>query len=678
MTQLAVAIGLTIVFWFVGTGILGYSKTALVRVPPALAPVLGASVLVLVAEFTRLLPGRAWPLLLALGIAILCAAACWLRRLRSGDLLDLVKSTLPGFAAALFVSAFFVFPWIVDGSLAGVLHFTSNHDAYHFSSGAQWLLNHSSLDTPSITATPGVDSDAPQYLPAMQTLTIPLRDGLELLLATTIAATKLSVYAAWPGLAAAMGGLIAAAVTGIAESAKGGRILSTLVGASAATSSMAVFQIANQNGASMLGIALAMSILLLWWQVVGDPDRTWRWAPLVVIGVVCAAFISSYWEGLPGIWIAIGVSTLVYIRPVGLWLLIRRLATVGISTLVVGFIGITIAFRSVALVGTVNDPRFRSPFMDGPLTSGLSWIVGSAPYIGPDGVVTPDSSALGFTFLALVICAIGIALCCFVPRLWPIAVGTVACLVFGWWWWGSVSSNGYAHRRFIEFAAVGLVAFVLVGWAAFPAIHAKLRRVEPITVPPSAAPASIESVVSVAQVAEPTNAEQNRNTAPPSLQTRNTWSPAVFSVSLLVVLGALMVSLIGASHALDYRDARGYGRNYDEVAQFVAAHPGNLLVATADPLDQVWLGLAVSDRPNTQFLVPCSCLVGLTMEPYIDEGIRPEWILTQKKSGKVTGDASLVGTSGRLALYKVGSGAVVVEAPNLQGQTKRLAIPAEK
>ena len=82
-------------------------------------------------------------------------------------------------------------------------------------------------------------------------------------------------------------------------------------------------------------------------------------------------------------------------------------------------------------------------------------------------------------------------------------------------------------------------------------------------------------------------------------------------------------------------------------------------------VNQAWIGLAVADRPNTQFLVPCSCLVGATNESYLD-GQRPKWILLETDAGTVTGDAQVVAAQSGL-FYEVGRGLVSVEAKNRLG-----------
>ncbi len=132
---------------------------------------------------------------------------------------------------------------------------------------------------------------------------------------------------------------------------------------------------------------------------------------------------------------------------------------------------------------------------------------------------------------------------------------------------------------------------------------------------------------------------------------------------------------VNAANALDYREARGYSRDYEATAKFLEEHPGGLLVAAPALLDQAWLGLALAERPNTQFLVPCSCLVGVTMEPYLD-GTRPDWVLIEK-GGRVKGDVELVGQSGKLVLYKAGTGAFSVESRTLFGGSKSVNYPAQ-
>ncbi len=670
MSQLALATAIVLFCWFVGVGLLGISSRLDKTIPKGLAPVLGAAVWMLVAQFARLFPGGSLPLIMTV-IAIAVGAAVILVRLaRLGRLAELLQGTLPALFATLIVALLFVFPWIVEPSLAGVLHFTNNHDASHFSSGAQWLLDHSSFDVPSVTAEPTPDSAGPAYLPAMKTLTFPLRNGFETLFASVLAVTKLSAYSAWPAVIAAFSSLIAAAGTSFAQAAKSGRLLGALAGILIALSPMAIFQLANQNGASLAGIAFALTVLLLWWQVLGSPDRTWRWFPLIVTGISCAAFVSMYWEGFPAIWLSLGFAVIAYLRPVGWRLLARRLCVIGLVALVTGFTGFMITARSAAKVGGSNAAGRKSPFADNPITSGLSWIFGTARYRGGDVAPPPGELAVKLALLALVVAFVGLAVTALVPRLFPIAFGTLACLVLGWWWWGVASYNGYTHRRFIEFSAVLVFAVVVIGWAALPGVAA--RR--------AAGAAANDNAVAPTEFSGAAIEMDNAVDDSAILDDRPSKSPlrssVVVALSSVVIAVGLVVALVNMRTTLDYRSARGAANNYERTADMLASHPGPLLVAAPNLLDQAWVGLAVANRPGTQFLVPCKCLIGVSDEPYLD-GTRPEWVLIQNGVGTVTGDVEQVGESDKLVLYKVGSGRVVVESPNLQGEIKRVAYPAE-
>ncbi|MGB3676539.1 MAG: hypothetical protein WA988_19075, partial [Candidatus Nanopelagicales bacterium] len=143
---------------------------------------------------------------------------------------------------------------------------------------------------------------------------------------------------------------------------------------------------------------------------------------------------------------------------------------------------------------------------------------------------------------------------------------------------------------------------------------------------------------------------------------------------IIVLALSICVSTMATARVLDYKQARGYGTDYSEVAALLSARDGDLLVVAPSLVNQAWIGLAVADRPGTQFLVPCACIVGATMEPYIDDQ-RPDWILLERKAGSVEGDARVVARSGSLQLYEVGRGRVVVTAQNLQGETETVIYP---
>lgn len=649
MNQLLVGIGIMFVVWFVGTGVLGCSRRLTAAVPRSLAVVVGAAVLVLALEVTRLFPGSAWPLLMSPVLALCATGSVWFVLHRRGELTTLLGDSVPGLVAALVVTGFFVLPWIVDPSLAGVLHFTSNHDAYHYSSGAQWMLDHSSLDVPKITSTPQPDSDGPAYSSAMQTLAIPLRDGFELLFASTLAATGKSTYAIWPGVAAGMGGLIACAATALAQVARGGKVLSTVAGISVALTALVSFQIANQNAASMFGIAIALAVVVLWITVIGDEDQNWSWAGPTIAGLCLAGLISVYWEGLPSIALILVLVPLASLRRAGFRIAFARAAGAVAVALVAGLVGVWIAIRSASQLSSVNPAGARSPFTDNPFSSGVAWLTGAARYRGPDLPITPTAGAIWLGMFLAFLLLLGLLVALFVPQLWPAPVGAIVALALGWWWW-SATSNAYTHRRFVEFAGVVVVAIATAGWVAIPELWSRRR--------------GRQSKASAGQSeSETTRSEMG-----------GSWAMPAVAASLVFLAVSMVVSTAASARVLNPQQARGISANFDEVSALVAQRSGNVLVVAPELLNQAWLGLALADRPDTQFLLPCRCLVGDTDQPYLN-GQRPKWILLEVGAGSVNGDANLVATSGGIALYEVGPGRVVVSGVDRNGETRSVVYP---
>ncbi len=134
---------------------------------------------------------------------------------------------------------------------------------------------------------------------------------------------------------------------------------------------------------------------------------------------------------------------------------------------------LTVALRSVSVVGSADAADFRSPFIDAGLADSFSWIIGITTYRGQDGAERLPSSSIVPMLLLLALAVAGISLTLLVRRFWPITVGVVSSIALAWWWFGPQNQVAYTHRRFIESAAVLIVALIAVGWAALPPIYAK-------------------------------------------------------------------------------------------------------------------------------------------------------------------------------------------------------------
>ncbi|MDP3971375.1 MAG: hypothetical protein Q8P61_00490 [Candidatus Nanopelagicales bacterium] len=648
MIGLALALGALAACFAFGLGVIGIFSAGRRPISTAWHAVpLGLAAWVCVVMYASLLPWGRVSLLAGLIVLGAVGAVGIVRLARRNLLLYAVRMALPTVLVAAAVSIMYLVPWLTDGSLAGALHFTSNHDAFHFGSGATWLLDHPATDVPRVGEHFDSGADSPAFSPAAGTFGKPLRFGFEAVFSSLLAVTGQSAYVAWPAVAAISAGLVGASGTGLALAITRRVLPSVCAGIAVGAAPMVVIQVANQNGASTMGIALALVFLTLWWQfLVTANDSQPRYASLALTGLALGATIAVYWEVLPSILIALILSGAWAGMHLGLRQAVIRLAVVIASCAVFAAYPLYVAARSLSTVGGAN-PVFRSPFIDEPASNYASWLLGTAHYGGPDASIPPVGWQLWLGLSFLLILTVGLGSVARVRGMAPIAGGLVVSLLGGWWWWGMHNPNPYTQRRFIECAAVLVIAAGAAGWAR---LATSVRGMAP----------------------EPGDS--------PGLHGENGHSVAARTPRIRAIV-ATVVLVSGASwysaEAVTMQDAypaRGREQNYADTKALLERAPGPILVSVHDLLDQAWVALNLADRPNTQYLTPCSCLIGRTMQPYLSSA-RPASILIDTRHGTASGDIKLIARQADIKLLLVGSGAVRVRAQNPTGQTVEVAYP---
>lgn len=666
MKQAAIALAALAACVFVGLGVVGLlpgrrSRRDLAR----LAPPIGLCLWTCCAVVASLMPGGQTRLVGAVVLLLTLGSIGVLRLLRLGDLACAAKGAIPASMAGATVCLIYLVPWLFSSSLEGALHFTSNHDAFHFGAGAQWLLEHPASQMPATAAEPGASVDGPAYQPAAATLAIPLRFGFEAIFASILAVAKTSAYVAWPSVSALSGGLVASAATGLALTWGGRRWISVIAGIVVGTAPMTMFQVANQNGASLMGAAAALIVLALWWKHMGPGRAPQQAGPLVVIGLALAGLITIYWEIIPVL-----VVPMLLVVVAGLangWRqVVTRLSIVTVATVVFGLVGISVAARSVSQVASVNDPRFQSPFSGQPLLHQFAWVLGETPYLGQDQPVTPSGLQLAIASLALIVAIVGLAAAAAAPKGALIVGGVLVSLAGGWFYWGLLSPNPYTQRRFVEFAAIIAVALASAGWATLPGL---IRR-----------HATATATGRIITGASPTDEDESSQPAPdyPLSRSRPKASGPVRWIASAVASSVLIVACVSyAGQAVRMQTiypTRGSEVRYATVAQVLDHTPGPILVSVNSPLDQAWVALALADRPDAEFLTPCACLIGVTNRPYVAGG-RPAFLLVDARSTKVSGDVTRIWSNGHLSLLRVGPGRVTVSSQDSDGQPVSVRYP---
>jgi hypothetical protein len=265
-------------------------------------PILGLSVLVVVLHWQALvLPaGDILPVLAAGAVVLVVLLAVQPRRLPR-----LVDDPAASAVGALAWAAALV-PNVIAHTHRIVLA-NSSHDAFYYTSVADWLRDHRGTQVPRLEG-PG-SLDAPYFGAAAQTIEYPVRYGQELLHAWFSSAIGASPSTTFASAQAVYVGLVAYAVVRLLRSVGVSGPARPLLALAVTTNPWFLAQVWAQNADAILGVALAVELITVVHLTFAGDSRSWS-APssVLAIALLTGALIGTYFE------LASVVATLVLVR----------------------------------------------------------------------------------------------------------------------------------------------------------------------------------------------------------------------------------------------------------------------------------------------------------------------------------------------------------------------------
>ena len=294
------------------------------------APVVGVSALVVGLYWAGLVFGTAvstWILLSAFAVGLFVA---W-RRLR---LIFKREYLIQGGLALLLglLPALLILQPSASLTEGVVVHPTSIHDAFFYTSAAEWLRGHPLTEQPDINPHITADSQAPAYAPALTTQLLSIRQGEHLIQAAAVSFGQDRVSSQWYQLQAAWLLVLPGSVLAFGRLIGMSRRATWLGAISMTGASLLSFQALNQNSPSLLGLAILPLALGLLVRAL-DPQAEHGWVDAALAAGCIAALIGVYSELL--VLLALLPIGLVFANATGpRWVLEHGLKILGLSVLI--------------------------------------------------------------------------------------------------------------------------------------------------------------------------------------------------------------------------------------------------------------------------------------------------------------------------------------------------------
>ena len=432
----------------------GYAATTLLDrrrwefLTPAL-PAVGLIVTVVALHWTTLLMGTdqgIWIVLAAALVVVLVTAR------RNPSRLRIRRDALCALAVALLLGV----PTLLIAAQpafriddASVVHPSGNHDSFFFVSDAAWLRDHTGLQRPSLGPTPSTSVDVPADQPAIATVKFGFRLGEPLVQASVASISGKSLASFWYEVTTGWMVLMPGATIALASCLRLRRWIGATAGLAASVSTLALFQVLNQNGPSVMAGAILPLVIGLVIRATDDAAGR-EWTDVVVAAVGMGAFFGTYPEissliGLP-------VIALLLTARFGWRERIKRAAVFAAATLVISPLAVYNAARLLRTLSSITSEWPRRAF-----TSGAG--VAIAHGTGSEGINEPVVRT-GIALIVLAIVLAGLSCAAFVLRLRVFVAGLVISGVLTF-------TSQYRQHDDYSMERLVMVGQPIVLWCAF-------------------------------------------------------------------------------------------------------------------------------------------------------------------------------------------------------------------
>ncbi|MET0663270.1 MAG: hypothetical protein ABWZ42_09080 [Ilumatobacteraceae bacterium] len=352
------AVGLVVLCALAGFPLARLAPVDLRRPALLAAPVGGAAALVVLEQWVGVVwPMRtgAWAIIAVIAASI--GVSLWVRR--DGIASD-VRALLAGLALCAVALPGVVGVWNAHrhAEVGGLRFATANHDGYYFDATADWVLENTIFDVPTV-GTSADDADTPavsvveQYEPIRKWGEQTLQALPAALLGGEVSAHWNVVSSAW--LFFVPGALL---LLGVGVGLRRPTWSAAIAGFVVTTSGGVLYSVHNQNSPLILGVPVALAAVAWLAVVLRSPERPSRWV-YAAAAVAIAAWVGTYYE--LAVVVAPLVVGLVLAERVPFARLVRRTAiVVGVALVAcpVAFLDLAHGATTVAGASSVWPDRY--------------------------------------------------------------------------------------------------------------------------------------------------------------------------------------------------------------------------------------------------------------------------------------------------------------------------------
>ncbi len=601
LPALTVAVG-WLVLTVVGIAVLAPAAPDVKRRLLIFAPVLGAALLSSVLHWTALLV----PVPAGLAGVVLVLAGCLVVAQRRGRLrwrwtraeaVLISATTAIGVAAAVLSQL----PAMIAGS-SRAMSVSGNRsmDAIFYVSEADWLRQQRIWPRPTISELPGEGALLLAHGPASAAIDRPVRMGQPMVHATidtVLGADAADTLIPLLGLWVL---LVAVATAGAARLLGARWWVALLAGAAGGFSSPLLQQVYNQNSDSLLGVSLAIASV-----AVGVlAARQWRF--VLPAALLLAGTAAVYTEYLVFVLPALGAAVLLARKGtrVGAF---KRAAAAGAVAVVISPFAWYRGARTMLLGLRGGDQDDRS-----------SWFAHADPWVSIGRALGTEGFYAGSSFRWLTLVALVAAVAALVAALllrrrdgWLYGLLLFAALYVGYL---TLAQRGYSQQRAVILLVPLVLVAVALGWEA---IAARVR-----------------------------------------------WHPRVVVAAVLVatvpVIG-VNAAVASTDFSVDFAERQQYDEDFDEAVSWVEERGGkDVLVASPDFFEQLWLAYGMRTEPDTSFADVNSTY--LRRDTFWD-GEPRRYLLVGSGAAMHADPAAVVASNDRFVMLDTEAGDVVVAVP---------------
>lgn len=407
---LLIPVGVILVACAVGWGVIGLFPPNIRDAFTPAAPAVGIAAFIVAAHAVGLVAPMSvgtW-ILLAIALAFVAVRVIRGRFARHTAVRHAVLIALPLALALGSVIVALQPSFRIDNGY--VEHPTPNHDAFWYVTNARWVKGHRAIVAPRASRSPSPTAQPPSDASAAAAFGSGFRIGESFVQSAVTTADGIPLYRTWLPTTAAWLLLVVGGCMALASVLGARRWIGAIGGIGAAGAGALGYQVLNQNGASVLALALTPTVLAA---VLGAVKARGGRVPVWVAAVLLAGLAGTYSELLA----LLGPALLLAFVFAGGRVVdnVKRFAAVGVLSLVIAPLAWYNTARTLTLTSGSTSAQPGHPFR-----TGQGWLQLSR-YTGTVGIFENAARPVA-ALLVLVAVAAGLAGLYLHRRLRPLAL----------------------------------------------------------------------------------------------------------------------------------------------------------------------------------------------------------------------------------------------------------------